>query len=64
MNHGTLIKGSSQTWMAMLGKNVQTLGEVKIEKQLYQKQIAQTIAYFLGEKFGSEKPVGNTYAVK
>ena len=64
MNHGTLIKGSSQTWIAMLGKNVQTLGEVKIEKQLYQKQIAQTIAYFLGEKFGSEKPVGNTYAVK
>jgi hypothetical protein len=57
MNHGIITKGSSQTWVALLGKNVAALGEVKTNNQLYQKQIAQTIAYFLGEEFGKENTI-------
>jgi len=56
-DHGFFTPGSSQTWLAMLGKNVSPLGEIKTENQLYQKQLAQTIAGFLGEEFGNERPI-------
>ncbi len=45
--HGLFVKGSSQTWMALLGNGVRKLGEYKQAVQLYQKQIAGTIGYFL-----------------
>lgn len=50
-SHGEFIKGSSQTWLAIIGPHIQPLGEVKEEGQLYQQQIAQTIAHVLGEDF-------------
>lgn len=56
-SHGAFITGSSQTWVAMLGKNILPLGEVKEEAQLYQKQMAQTIAFLLGEHFGKQRPM-------
>ena len=56
-SHGPFVKGSSQTWLALLGKNVAPLGEIKTENQLYQKQLAQTIAGFLGEEFGDQKSI-------
>ena len=49
-NHGFFVKGSSQTWMAMMGANVRPLGEVSNESQLYQRSIAGTIGYLLGVK--------------
>jgi hypothetical protein len=45
--HGLLVRGSSQTWVAMLGNGVKKMGECKEPVQLYQKQIAGTIGYFL-----------------
>jgi hypothetical protein len=45
--HGFLIGGSSQTWIAMLGNGVKKIGECKEQVQLYQKQIAGTMGYFL-----------------
>jgi hypothetical protein len=45
--HGLLVSGSSQTWVAMLGNGVKRIGECKEPVQLYQKQIAGTIGYFL-----------------
>lgn len=45
--HGLLVKGSSQTWLALLGNGVRKFGEYKQAVQLYQKQIAGTIGYFL-----------------
>jgi hypothetical protein len=45
--HGFLVSGSSQTWVAMLGNGVKKIGECKEPVQLYQKQIAGTIGYFL-----------------
>ena len=50
-SHGEFIKGSSQTWLAIIGPHIPSLGEIKEEGQLYQQQIAQTIAQLLGEDF-------------
>ena len=50
-SHNALIKGASQTWLAMIGPSVEPLGEVKEEQQLYQRQMAKTIALLVGEKF-------------
>lgn len=55
--HGSFIKGSSETWLAMIGPGIKALGEVKEEQQLYQQQVAQTIAAILGEYFDVAQPV-------
>ncbi|MET0635737.1 MAG: alkaline phosphatase family protein [Chitinophagaceae bacterium] len=51
-SHGTFIKGSSQTWMALMGPGVEPLGEMKDGKQLYQQQLASLMAGLVGERFG------------
>jgi len=45
--HNFWVKGSSETWLALLGNGVKELGEYKQRIQLYQKQLAGTIGYFL-----------------
>ena len=50
-SHGEFIRGSSQTWMALLGPNTEALGEVKEPNQFYQQQLAQTIAHLAGQEF-------------
>jgi hypothetical protein len=50
-SHGEFITGSSQTWIALMGPGLAGLGEIKKDQQLYQQQIAQTIAQLLGEEF-------------
>ena len=49
--HGTFIKGSSQTWLAMMGPNIAPRGEIKEDDQIYSKQLANTMAKMVGEKF-------------
>jgi hypothetical protein len=61
-SHGIFTKGSSQTWLALLGKNICSLGEVKTEGQLFEKQLAQTIAKLLGEEFGEQKAIETSFA--
>jgi len=56
-DHGFFINGSSQTWLALMGPNITPLGEMKNEEQIYQKQIAQTIAGLVGEKFRSGRSI-------
>lgn len=53
-HHAFFLKGSSQTWLAMMGPNISPLGEMRNQEQLYQKQIAQTIASLVGENFQSK----------
>lgn len=53
-SHGEFIKGSSQTWMALIGPGIRPMGEIKDNEQLYQQQLAQTIAHLLGEDFMQE----------
>ncbi len=49
--HSFLTAGSGQTWLAALGAGITPKGEVKEPQQLYQKQIAATIAALLGLDF-------------
>ncbi len=50
-SHGEKIEESSQIWMAAIGAGIQPLGEVKQHEQLYQKQLAATMAAILGFDF-------------
>ena len=50
-SHGEFIKGSSQTWLAIMGPEIKSLGEIKKDEQIYQQQLAQTIAHLMGEEF-------------
>jgi hypothetical protein len=55
-DHGMFISGSSQTWIAVLGPSIKPIGELKDNQQVYQRQLAETIATLIGEKFRSENP--------
>jgi Metalloenzyme superfamily len=50
-SHGEFIRGSSQAWLAVIGAGITPIGEIKEKQQLYQQQIAQTIAGLAGEEF-------------
>jgi hypothetical protein len=58
------VNGSSQTWLVLIGPNITPLGEMKNEEQIYQKQIAQTIAGLVGENFQSNKSIAPAIALK
>lgn len=49
-SHGLHVKGSSQTWLAMLGPNIPAQGEVKEKQQIYQKDLASLSIQMLGLK--------------
>jgi hypothetical protein len=57
-NHHLFIKGSGEIWLAMLGRGISSIGEMKSQQQLYQNQIAQTIAALLGKEFVSAHVTG------
>lgn len=62
--HGAFVSGSSQTWLAVIGPHIAPAGEIKEKQQVYQKQVAQTIASLLGEKFESDEPVAAGISLK
>jgi len=51
MEHNRHLSGSKHIWLGILGPDTPPLGEVRAPMQLWQKQFAQTAAYFLGLKF-------------
>jgi hypothetical protein len=53
-SHGDGIPESGETWLAVIGPDTPPLGEVKTKGQLYNKQLAPTIAAFLGLQFSPE----------
>lgn len=57
--HGTDIKGADEIWVAVLGPDTPALGEVAENCQLYQHQVAKTVAAFLGVDYTNTKPVGD-----
>ena len=57
-SHGRDIEGSSQIWFALIGSNTAAQGEMKDAVQLYQKQLAATIAAITGYHFATEHTVG------
>lgn len=58
-SHGRLSAGSSQMWFAVIGPDTPALGEMKTDNQYFQKQIAKTVAAFLGLDYTSTEPVGD-----
>ena len=49
--HHTFVKGSGEIWLAMMGPGIEAKGEITAAGQIYQNQIAQTIAGLIGEPF-------------
>lgn len=56
-DHGADVVGASQIWFAAMGPEIAAKGEIKTDSQLYQKQIAQTIAKIMGYTFTAPHPV-------
>lgn len=56
-SHSMIRGGSSETWMALLGKDIEPMGEMQEPAQLYQKQIAATIAKLIQQPYTADHPV-------
>jgi hypothetical protein len=50
-DHGADVKGSEQTWFAIIGPDTNPKGEIKTVTTLYHKQLAETMASLLGLEF-------------
>ena len=61
--HGFWAEGSGDIWMAMLGPDIRPEGELRTRGQVYQKQIAATIASLLGDPAGPGHPPGRAIVV-
>ena len=56
-DHSMMVKGSDAIWMAAIGPDTPAEGEMRQMPRLYQKQIAQTIANFMGYHFTADTEV-------
>lgn len=56
-DHGSDVTAANEIWMAAIGPSVAPGGESKTGAQYYQRQIAATIAAFLGTEFKTNHPV-------
>lgn len=56
-DHGVEIEDSGNIWIAAMGPDSSPLGEVSTQTQLYQGQIAATIAALLGVKYTPQQKV-------
>lgn len=56
-SHNNRIQGSGEIWFAVMGPQVKAKGEIKTVMQLYQKQLAQTMAGLLGYTYTAKHPI-------
>lgn len=56
--HGFWAEGSGDIWLGMIGPDILPEGELKSRGQVYQKQLAATIAALLGDPAGAGHPPG------
>ena len=56
--HGFWAQGSGDIWMAVLGPDILPAGELRIPGQVYQKQLAATIASLMGNPAAPGHPPG------
>jgi hypothetical protein len=57
-NHRLMAPGSGQIWFAVMGPDTPAFGEMKMNTKLYQKQVAKTLAAFLGLNYSPSRKVG------
>ena len=55
--HDMFTQGSSNTWLLTLGPGMPAKGEVKNKEEIFNNQIAQTIAHILGFEYTDNHPV-------
>lgn len=58
-HHGKRIEDAHEIWLAAMGPDTAPMGELKTAGQLYQQQIAATIAQLLGFTFTTNHPVAD-----
>lgn len=58
-HHGSKIPNADEIWIAVLGPDTPAKGEVNEEQQLFQNQVAKTLASFLGINYASDSQIGN-----
>ncbi len=63
-HHGAFIKGSSQTWLALIGPDFKPMGEMENKEQLYEAQLAQTIAALSGHEFITDHEVAPAVSLR
>lgn len=56
--HGTQIEGADQIWFAVIGPDTSALGEISGGTELYQNQVAATVAAFLGLEYQENREFG------
>ena len=62
-SHSMLLKGSGETWLAMIGPGINALGEMTANTQIWQKQIAATVAELLNQEFVANHPVAAAFTI-
>lgn len=61
--HGFWVKGSGEAWLAMLGQGILPEGEINQPQQIWQKQVAATIAFLVGEQFVGSHPTAKPITI-
>lgn len=61
--HGFWASGSGEVWLAMLGPDIKWEGEIKNRGQVYQRQLASSIAMLLGDPSGAGHPPGKPISI-
>lgn len=59
-HHGSKIPNADEIWIAILGPDTPAKGEVNEKQQLFQNQVAKTLASFLGIDYASDSQIGNS----
>ena len=57
-DHGQKVNGADEIWLAVLGPDTPATGEVKTAGQLYQNQVASTLATLLGLSYTNNPKPG------
>jgi hypothetical protein len=59
VRHDMFTKGSGSAWLLTLGPKFEAKGEVKINDEIFNEQLAQTIARLLGYDFTAAHPIAD-----
>lgn len=58
-SHGDEIAGAGEIWLAVVGPDTPSAGELRRSGQIHQNQVAKTAAALLGIEYKNEKKVGD-----
>lgn len=59
VRHGLFTPGSNNSWLITAGKGLQAKGELKNKDEIFNNQLAQSIAVMLGYHFNPQHPVAD-----